>query len=198
VHIPARAATAGGPSGDGKALPAEVADVLGGTELPACMQCGTCTAVCPLSEYMEHSPRQLIALLRARRTDELLRSTSIWVCASCYACTAACPKQIPVTELIYALKRTAVREGVFPKRFATPILAHEFVRSVDRFGRNTESRLAIRLYLRTRPQLLLKDSPLARRLMRRGRMSLVRDLVRQRAQLRRIVRAAEESTNEAP
>jgi heterodisulfide reductase subunit C2 len=145
---------------------------------------------------MEHSPRQLIALLRAGRTDEILRSTSIWVCASCYACTAACPKQIPVTELIYALKRTAVQEGVFPKRFATPILAHEFVRSVDRFGRNTESRLAIRLYLRTRPQLLLKDSRLARRLMRRGRMSLVRDSVRDRDQLRRIVRAAEESTEE--
>ncbi len=140
---------------------------------------------------MELLPRQIVALVDAGRADEVMRDRSIWVCTSCYACSTACPKQIPVTELIYALKRAAVRERVFPKRFATPILAREFVRSVDRWGRNTESRLAIRLYLRTRPLLLLIDGGLAQRLVRRGRMSLVRDSIRQRAQLRRIVRAAE-------
>lgn len=167
----------------------ELATVPGGDRLRECIQCGACSAVCPLSAYMEYTPRRLIAMTRAGLKDDVLRSRSIWVCASCYACAAVCPKEIPVTDVMYALKRMAVREGLYPRRFATPILAREFVGSVDRWGRNTESRLAIGLYLRTRPALLLKDSRLARRLVLRGRMGLLRESIRQRAELRRILRA---------
>lgn len=166
------------------------ASIPGGERLRECIQCGACSAVCPLSAYMEQTPRRLIAMTRAGMKDDVLGGTSIWVCASCYACTAACPKEIPITEIVYALKRMAVRERTFPRRFATPILAREFVGSVDRFGRNTESRLALSLYLRTRPLLLLKDGLLAPRLMRRGRMSLARESIRRRAELRRLLRAA--------
>jgi heterodisulfide reductase subunit C len=169
----------------------EIAALAGTDGLRGCIQCGTCSAVCPLSAYMDHTPRRLLAMTRAGMKDDVLRSTSIWICAGCYACTVACPKQIPVTDVIYALKRTAIREGVHPKRFPTPVLAHEFERQIERRGRNTESRLAIRLYLRTRPLLLLKDGWLAQRLMRRGRMSLARESIRQREQLRQMLRAAE-------
>ena len=169
----------------------EIASLAGGDRLRECLQCGTCSAVCPLSAYMEHTPRRLIAMTRAGMRDDVLRSTSIWVCAGCYACSVACPKQIPVTDVIYALKRTAIREGLYPKRFSTPLLAKEFERQIEKRGRNTESRLAINLYLRTRPTLVLKDSWLAQRLMRRGRMSLAAESIRQRKQLRRMLRAAE-------
>jgi quinone-modifying oxidoreductase subunit QmoC len=172
-----------------------VRDVPGGDRLRECIQCGTCSAVCPLSAYMEYTPRRIIAMTRAGMKDDVLRSTSIWVCASCYACTTACPKEIPITELMYALKRMSIRERKFPRRFATPILAQEFEGSVDRFGRNTESWLAIRLYLRTRPLLLLSDGWLAQRLMRRGRMRLARESIRQRADLARMLQAAETSTS---
>ena len=67
-----------------------------------------------MSAYMDYTPRRLIAMTRAGMKDEVLGSFSIWVCASCYACTAACPKQIPITDIMYALKRTAIREGVHP------------------------------------------------------------------------------------
>jgi heterodisulfide reductase subunit C2 len=167
----------------------EIAAIPGGDRLRECIQCGTCSAVCPLSAYMDKTPRQLIAMTRAGMKDEVLGSFSIWVCAGCYACTAACPKEIPITDMMYALKRTAIREGVHPRRFGTPVLAREFVGSVDRWGRNTESRLAMSLYLKTRPRLLVQDAPLARRLHRRGRMGLKRQSIRQRAQLRTMLRA---------
>jgi len=167
----------------------EIAAIPGGYRLRECIQCGTCSAVCPLSAYMDNTPRQLIAMTRAGMRDEVLGSFSIWVCAGCYACTAACPKEIPITDMMYALKRTAIREGVHPRRFGTPVLAREFVGSVDRWGRNTESRLAMSLYLKTRPRLLVQDAPLAQRLHRRGRMGLRRQSIRQRAQLRTMLRA---------
>jgi quinone-modifying oxidoreductase subunit QmoC len=169
----------------------EMAAIPGGERLRECIQCGTCSAVCPLSAYMDYTPRRLVAMTRAGMKDDVLRSLSIWVCASCYACTVACPKEIPITDVMYALKRMAIREGVHPKRFATPVLTREFVGSVDRFGRSTESRLAMRLYLKTRPMLLLRDARLGRRLLRRGRMGLRRESIRQRAQLRTMLRALE-------
>jgi heterodisulfide reductase subunit C len=137
-------------------------------------------------------------MTRAGMKDEVLGSFSIWVCASCYACTAACPKQIPITDIMYALKRTAIREGVHPKRFATPVLAREFVSSVDKWGRNTESRLAVKLYLKTRPTLLLEDAPLGSRLRRRGRMGLRREGIRHRAQFRAMLQSVEAAGRRAP
>ena len=175
----------------------EIAAIPGGERLRECIQCGTCSAVCPLSAYMDYTPRRLIAMTQAGMKDEVLGSFSIWVCAGCYACTAACPKEIPITDMMYALKRTAIREGVHPRRFGTPVLAREFVRSVDRWGRNSESRLAINLYLKTRPGLLLQDYPLAERLRRRGRMRLRRESIRQRAQLRTMLRTVEGAPDRA-
>lgn len=176
----------------------EIAAIPGGERLRECIQCGTCSAVCPLSAYMDYTPRRLIAMTEAGMKDEVLESFSIWVCAGCYACTAACPKEIPITDMMYALKRTAIREGVHPRRFGTPVLAREFVGSVDRWGRNTESRLAINLYRKTHPRLLLQDYPLAERLRRRGRMRLRRESIRQRAQLRTILRAVQAVPDRAP
>ena len=176
----------------------EIAAIPGGERLHECIQCGTCSAVCPLSAYMDYTPRRLIAMTQAGMKDEVLGSFSIWVCAGCYACTAACPKEIPITDMMYALKRTAIREGVHPRRFGTPVLAREFVRSVDRWGRNSESRLAINLYLKTRPGLLLQDYPLAERLRRRGRMRLRRESIHQRRQLRTILRTVEAVPDRAP
>jgi len=176
----------------------EIASIPGGDRLRDCIQCGTCSGVCPLSAYMDYTPRRLIAMTQAGMKDEVLGSFSIWVCAGCYACTAACPKEIPITDMMYALKRRAIRDRVHPRRFGTSVLAREFIGSVDRWGRNTESRLAINLYRKTRPRLLLQDYPLAERLRRRGRMGLRRESIRQRDQLRTMLRAVEETSPPAP
>ena len=134
------------------------------------MQCGTCTAVCPLIEYMEYSPRVLNALLLAGSYDDVLRSRAIWVCASCYACTVACPKQFPITDSIYALKRAAMRSGVYPRRFPTPVMTRRFVGMVGRRGRSSEFWISMSLYLRTQPAKLLRQAPMALGLLRRGRL----------------------------
>ncbi len=163
-----------------------------------CIQCGTCTAVCPMLEYMDYSPRALNAMLVAGRQDEVLRSRAIWVCTGCYECTVACPKKLPVTEGIYALKRASMRAGVFPRRFVTPVLARQFVRTINRRGRNTEALISMSLYLRTRPFQLLRYAPVALRLMRRGRLPLRPESVREPAQLRRVLAALDTTTGEDP
>ena len=163
-----------------------------------CMQCGTCSVVCPMLDYMDHSPRVLNAMLMAGSYDHVLRSRAIWVCTGCYACTVECPKQLPVTESIYALKRASIRAGAYPRRFITPVLARQFVRTVHRRGRNSEAWISLSLYLRTRPFQLLRYAPVALRLMRRGRLPLRPESVREPAQLRRFLDALDVTPGENP
>src|SRR5512136_1554615 len=84
-------------------------------QLETCIQCGTCSGVCPLSIYMDYTPRQVIELVRTDFKNEVLQIQTIWLCSSCYACTTECPRQIRITDIMYELKQRAIREGVFPK-----------------------------------------------------------------------------------
>src|SRR5271166_4940486 len=52
----------------------EVAARPGCEGLFSCQQCGTCSATCPVSMYMDLGPRQIIALVREGFRDEALRS----------------------------------------------------------------------------------------------------------------------------
>jgi heterodisulfide reductase subunit C len=163
---------------------------------PFCIQCGTCSVFCPMIEYMDYSPRVLNAMLMAGRHDEVLRSRAIWACTGCYACTVECPKQLPVTESIYALKRASMRASAYPRRFVTPVLARQFVRMINKQGRSSEAWISLALYLRTRPLQLLRYAPVALRLMRRGRLPLRHESVREPAQLRRVLDALDVTTVE--
>jgi quinone-modifying oxidoreductase subunit QmoC len=167
----------------------EIAAVLGSDKLRQCIQCGTCSATCPLSDYMDFTPRRLIAMTRAGFRDDVLQSFTIWTCTSCYSCTVECPKEIPITEVMYALRRISVRENAYPKRFTTSVMAREFVDSIEKHGRSTESWLSTKLYLKTDPIELLKHVPLGLRLIWHGRMGLRRESVRRPAQLRKLLRA---------
>jgi len=93
-----------------------------------------CSGLCPLSTYMDFTPRRIIAMIRAGFKREVLSSQTCWLCASCYACTVECPKEVKITDIMYATKRLAIREGVYPKRFAIPVLAREFFSAVENHG----------------------------------------------------------------
>lgn len=158
----------------------EIAAEPGGEKLHSCIQCGTCSGSCPVSIYMDYSPRRIIAMTRAGFQKEVLTSHAIWICASCYACTVECPKQIKITDVMYALKQRAMTEGVHPPRFTVPTLAREFHNIVKRYGRNHESELLVRMYLKTNPFLLLKQAFLGLGLFLKGRMPLLPEKIKAR------------------
>jgi len=84
-------------------------------ELFSCLQCGTCSATCPLSIYMDFGPRRVIALVREGFRDDALGCQTIWLCASCYSCAVHCPRQIRITDVMYNLKREALRRKLHPR-----------------------------------------------------------------------------------
>ena len=151
----------------------QVQHVPGGERISRCLQCGTCTGSCPVSYAMDISPRMVIALFRAGEIEAILRSRAIWICASCYMCTTRCPQNIKITDILYALKRTAMETGLYPERFPVYWLSKNFVRLVNRYGRNHEPLLVVLYSLKRNPLALFKLLPLALAMYRRGRVSLL-------------------------
>lgn len=68
-----------------------------GERIRACLQCGTCSGVCPFGYVMDYPPGVMIAALRADAFDVVMNTDTVWMCVSCYACSAACPAKIPLT-----------------------------------------------------------------------------------------------------
>ena len=172
-------------------FPKEIMAQPGGEKLYGCIQCGTCSATCPVSSYMDHTPRQLMALTRAGFKKDALSSLTIWLCASCYACTVECPKEIKITDIMYALKRQAIREGVYPKRFPIPVLAREFYNMVRSKGRVTENFLAVIMFLKSNPLAAVKTWKLGLNLMRTGRFAYKLDSMKHPEKMARLLDKAD-------
>ncbi|HTX87857.1 MAG TPA: 4Fe-4S dicluster domain-containing protein [Bacteroidales bacterium] len=71
----------------------------------ACYHCGTCTAICPLSEEGFLFPRKKIRLMQMGLKDELETSVEPWLCYYCGECTTTCPRDANPGELMMSLRR---------------------------------------------------------------------------------------------
>jgi heterodisulfide reductase subunit C len=58
-----------------------------------CFNCGTCTAMCPLTSDAHPFPRNMIRLAQMGMQDQLLASTDPWLCYYCGDCASTCPKE---------------------------------------------------------------------------------------------------------
>ena len=147
----------------------QVAAEPGGDAIWSCLQCGTCSAICPVSIYMDRTPRRIIGLIRGGFRDEVLGSLSIWICTSCYACTVECPEKIRITDIMYIAKRLAMKESRY-HRFVVPAVEEAFVKMVRKNGRLTESRMGIQVVRKSGMRSGFAMFPIAWRLMRKKRM----------------------------
>lgn len=163
-----------------------------GEKIKQCIQCGTCSASCPSSAAMEYSPREIIAALRAGMLDRVLNSNTVWMCVSCYACTVRCPAGIPFTDAMYELKRLEVDKGL-SKDSRGPTMAKAFAETVDKYGRNAETVLLRKYYLRTNPLKGLGQMGLAMKLLGRGRLELFPRKIKGLDGLQKMMAAIEEN-----
>ena len=169
----------------------QVEIIPGGDKIKTCLQCGTCSGSCPLSYAMDIMPRELIALFRAGDIETILKSRTIWICASCYSCQTRCPSSIKVTDIIYALKRTAMESNLYSKKFPVHSLSNSFTKSIYRFGRLNEPRLMLLYFLKTGFWKAFSFIPLGIKMMRKNRLELKAVRIKQITGLRKIMKKAE-------
>ncbi|MBA4380172.1 MAG: (Fe-S)-binding protein [Anaerolinea sp.] len=97
-----------------------------GERLRLCLQCGSCSGVCPFGYLMIYPPHRMIAFLRADRFENILDTDTVWMCVSCYACTAVCPSQIPLTPgLMTSAKEELLLAGNVPAELQSALEASQ-------------------------------------------------------------------------
>jgi heterodisulfide reductase subunit C len=163
----------------------------GGEQLVHCLQCGSCGGSCPSGPDMDYTPRGIFALINAGERDRVLAANTMWVCVSCYFCTTRCPQNIPITDIMYSLKRIAIAEGRV-KNTDAPALAKTFTDFVDKYGRSFEFGLATRYHMLNRPLRMVAMGPMGAQMFMKGRMALLPTKIRQIDQLRAIIKKAKE------
>ena len=89
----------------------------GAPDVSACFSCGTCTAICPLSDNDGTFPRRMIRYAQVGMRDALLSSKELWTCYHCGLCSESCPTQADPGEFMAAARRYAIA-GYDRTRFA--------------------------------------------------------------------------------
>jgi heterodisulfide reductase subunit C len=166
----------------------------GDPRLELCLQCGTCGGSCPSGPDMEHTPRALFALIAAGLREKALSSNTPWYCVSCYYCTVRCPQEIHITDLMYTLKRMAIKQGYSRQSTASdaPGFSETFIEYVENNGRSFELGLATRYHLTHHPLDMMKMAPMGLGMLRKGRMDLTPKRIKGLDQLKAILAKAKE------
>ncbi len=159
-----------------------------GEPLRTCIQCGTCAGTCPAVEYMDHTPRQLIAMINADLKDDVLASNTFWYCASCFHCTARCPRDIDIAELMYAVKRYSIWHKRYEEGLIGPVFSETFVKTIVKSGRSYEPVLAPSYIFSYGPRELLKEATTATNMMLKGRIPLLPPRIKRLDNFKRVVR----------
>jgi heterodisulfide reductase subunit C1 len=84
--------------------------------LNACINCGTCTAICPAAEFYKYNPKNIVNIVQTQDDEEiekLLKSETIWYCGECMSCVTRCPRKNAPGLIIMALRSLSVEMGYF-------------------------------------------------------------------------------------
>ena len=86
-----------------------------------CLECGKCTANCPLALHSGngYSPRRMLGQALAGDHDALMADDGIWSCLGCGMCETRCPSDVHFPELL-----RQVRAEALPRRASSPVCTH--------------------------------------------------------------------------
>jgi Fe-S oxidoreductase len=89
-----------------------LAHVVKSTGVLRCVECGKCTAVCPISQYDRHfSPRRTVGRALMRHDAALLSDDRLWACLTCLHCSQVCPAAVAYSDLTLGVRTEAHKLG---------------------------------------------------------------------------------------
>ncbi|MBI5394324.1 MAG: 4Fe-4S dicluster domain-containing protein [Verrucomicrobia bacterium] len=169
----------------------EIANLLhaaGGEPVSSCMQCGTCSGTCPVSDFMDVRPQRLIRMIDAGLKDQVMATRSFWYCASCYQCTVRCPRGIDIAELMYGLKRYTIWKKQYPEDLIGPAFSETFVKNIVRTGRSYEPVLATSYFFTLGLKEMLQEAQGATMLMLKGRLPVLPARIKRLENFKRMIK----------
>jgi len=80
-----------------------------------CLECGKCTAVCPISRYNgSYSPRRIVGRMISEDPANVALDPNIWTCLTCGLCATRCPQDVKFGHLMQSLRAEAYRMQNLP------------------------------------------------------------------------------------
>jgi heterodisulfide reductase subunit B len=149
-----------------------------GENVFVCYQCVKCTSGCPLVEYFDLAPNQILRAAQLGMEDVIFESRTPWLCASCQLCTTRCPQGIDIARVMDFLVSEALERGIEPKVPEVALFNKVFLRDVDILGRAYELGLMLEMNVRTlRP---FNDLDLGLEMIKRGKVRFLPEIVMKR------------------
>jgi heterodisulfide reductase subunit C len=162
-----------------------------------CYQCGKCSAGCPVAEEMDFPPSMIMRLLQTEtqaNDDKILRSYSIWVCLTCEMCLCRCPMEIDIPSAMDFLRQRSLKEKKMNPKAKKIIAFHKsFLNSIKYTGRLFE--LGLTLDYKRRSLSLMQDVPLAPRMIARGKLHFIPEIIKGRPQVAKIFKKTSKKEN---
>ncbi|HKZ55773.1 MAG TPA: heterodisulfide reductase-related iron-sulfur binding cluster [Anaerolineales bacterium] len=159
-----------------------------GENVYQCYQCVKCTSGCPLAEYFDLAPNQVMRAAQLGMEDLLFGSRTPWLCASCQTCTTRCPQGVDIARVMDFVVSEAMASGIKPMVPEVALFNKVFLRNVEILGRAYELGLIAEMNLRTRQPF--KDLDLGLEMFRRGKVHLLPEVIRRKRRKAPIAPAA--------
>jgi heterodisulfide reductase subunit B len=149
-----------------------------GENVYLCYHCVKCTSGCPLADYFDLAPNQIMRAAQLGMEDAIYQSRSPWLCASCQTCTTRCPQGIDIARVMDFIVSEAMSRGIEPKVPQVALFNRVFLRDVDILGRAYELGLIAEMNLRTGQPF--KDLDLGLEMFKHRKIDLLPEVVRKR------------------
>ncbi|MGE5223412.1 MAG: heterodisulfide reductase-related iron-sulfur binding cluster [Omnitrophica WOR_2 bacterium] len=147
-----------------------------GQNVYLCYQCIRCTSGCPVAEFFDWQPNQVIRALQLGQEDIALESQTPWLCAGCQTCATRCPQGLNITAIMEFLTREALNRGLLPKVSEVNVFNEAFMREVRLWGRAYELGLMAEMKVRNRD--LFSDLDLGLKMFQRNKLPFLPDPTR--------------------
>jgi len=143
-----------------------------GENVYLCYQCVKCTSGCPVAEYFDWQPNQIMRAVQLGQEDIALQSKTPWLCSSCLTCTTRCPQGLDITAIMEFLTRESLERGYKPQVPETNRFNKAFMREVNLWGRSYEPGLMAELILQN-PKTLIDDIQLYLKFFQKGKVGFL-------------------------
>jgi len=136
---------------------------------------------------MNHTPRQLIAMINADLKEEVLASNTYWFCASCFNCSVRCPRDIDIAGTMYALKRYSIWHKSHLEGLVGPVFSETFVKTIIGNGRSYEPVLAPSYIFKFGVREFFQEAQTATNLMLKGRIPVLPPRIKRLDNFKRMI-----------
>lgn len=154
-----------------------------------CYQCKKCSTGCPVAEFGDFHPAQIMRAVQLGDESMTVDSRFIWLCTGCQTCTTRCPQNIDVAGVMDELKIIAREEGRVRTDMPFANVLEFNYRSFRRWGRLYEVGFIARALL-AQPRAALEYLGLGPKMLTKGKIGLFPG-TGDRAQMKRMMGAIE-------